>query len=74
MATVTTQTKTVYILTLSEDEAVTLRDILLHVGGPARISRRGYADAILDALDRQNLPDDEVHDMKPGSAIYFENV
>jgi hypothetical protein len=53
-----------FTLTLTEDEAVTLRDILAHIAGfPG--TRRDHADSIAEALDATGLePDfDSMSDM-----------
>lgn len=43
-----------FTLTLTEDEATTLRDILAHIAGYPG-TRREYADSIADALDEAGL-------------------
>jgi hypothetical protein len=41
----------IYELTLTEDEAQTLRDILYKIGGDARTSRRRHIEPITEALE-----------------------
>lgn len=48
--------ETVYVITLSKDEAFTLRHILSKVGGSPYTSRRKYADAIYSALGAAGIP------------------
>lgn len=50
MAEISKSVQTVYTLTLTEDEAKTLRDLLASVGGSSTHTRRGYAQQISNAL------------------------
>ncbi len=58
-------------LTLSGDEAQTLRDILENIGGCPDTSRRMHTDAVRDALQAQDVYPSNKTDMRPQSSIYF---
>ena len=58
-------------LTLSGDEAQTLRDILEHVGGCPDTSRRMHTDAVMNALQGQDVYPSNKSDVRAQSSIYF---
>lgn len=58
-------------LTLSGDEAQVLRDILEYVGGCPDTSRRTHTDAVMLALQAQDVYPSNRTDIRPQSAIYF---
>ncbi len=68
------ETLTGVTLELSVEEARTLMAILHYVGGHPRTTRRGYTDAVVEALASAGFgtehPSNWV-DRKPGSSIYF---
>lgn len=58
-------------LTLSGDEAQTLRDILEYIGGCPDTSRRTHTDAVMLALQGQDVYPSNKTDIRPQSSIYF---
>lgn len=54
----TREQETRVILSLSENEALFLADLLMYVGGCPESSRRRHADSIRRALDRENIASD----------------
>ena len=60
------------VLTMSLDEANTLRTILRFIGGDLRCSRRRHATALADALDVSGLEYDTSDVESNRRAIYFK--
>lgn len=84
-----TVTKTVEVeeeqiaLTMSKDEAETLRDVLGRVGGNLNTTRRKHAREVLVALtgvlgasvaEPEDLPYDRKHAPSDSNTIYFKEV
>lgn len=59
-------------LTLSGEEAQTLRDILEHIGGCPDTSRRRFMDSIKRALSSERVYASCEEDIRESSAIYFK--
>lgn len=74
MAACTTEQieETRYVLELTKDEAQALRDVLAHVRGHTRTSRRSLCDSVLDALLSAGFDDYLGCDISPESGIHFE--
>lgn len=70
---VTTETLTGVTLDLSVQEARTLAAILYHVGGHPETTRRGDAQAIMDALSEAGVEGNHPHDWldRYSRSIYF---
>lgn len=62
------------MMTLTSEEANTLRDILANIGGCPDSSRRKYAEAIAEALDGAGITGTQRRDLRNGSSIYFDDL
>ena len=60
-----------YVLELTKDEAQALRDVLAHVSGRPRTSRRGLCDSVLNALKSAGFNNSYLGDISLDSVIYF---
>lgn len=74
MATCTTKQieETRYVLELTKDEAQALRDVLGHVSGHPKTSRRGLCDLVLKALESAGFKRYYLGDISPESGVHFK--